>query len=68
MITALMVFVCGVMVLGWLLAGIAFLASLVSMISRLLDRSNTSTEDSASPQSRWDATDAKFLHDVGIRP
>jgi hypothetical protein len=67
MITALMLLVCGVMVLGWLLAGIAFVASLVSMITRLLDCSSTATEESASLQPRWCAADTKFLHDVGIR-
>jgi hypothetical protein len=68
MITALMILVCGVLLLGWVLAAIAFVASLVSMVPRLIDSRGTSPEDSASPGSRWRAGDRKFLRDVGIRP
>jgi hypothetical protein len=68
MITALMIFVCGVLLLGWVLAAIAFLASLLSMVPRLIDSRGTSPEDSASPAGQWRAGDGKFLHDVGIKP
>ena len=68
MITALMLLVCGVLLLGWVLAAVAFVASLLSMIPRLIDSRGTSPEDSASPAGRWRAGDRKFLRDVGIRP
>jgi len=68
MITALIVLVFAVLVAGWVLAGIAFVASFVSIIPRLRDRSVMSCEDSASLPAEWRAGDDKFLHDVGIRP
>jgi len=68
MITALMLLVCGVLLLGWVLAAVAFVASFLSMIPRLIDSRGTSPEDSASPAGRWRAGDRKFLRDVGIRP
>ena len=68
MITALMVLVCAVLVLGWVLAGIAFVASLVSMIPRLLDSLDTSPGHSGSATGQWRAGDRKFLRDLGIRP
>jgi len=64
----LLVLVCAVLLLGWALAGIALVASLVSIIPRLLDSPGTSTDDNASTAGRWHASDKKFLHDVGIRP
>jgi len=68
MITALMLLVCGVLLLGWVLAAVAFVASLLSMVPRLIDSRGTSPEDSASPAGRWRSGDRKFLRDVGIRP
>lgn len=68
MITALMVLVCAVVVLGWVLAGIAFVASVVSMVPRLVDSLGTPSDDRALPAGQWQAGDRKFLHDLGIRP
>jgi hypothetical protein len=69
MITALMVLVCAVLVVGWVMAGIAFVASVVSMFPRLHNRSGTSSDRSALPRgSGWPADDNKSLRDVGIQP
>lgn len=67
MITALLILVCAVVVLGWLIACIALVCTFVSMIARLLDRPSTSREDRLSPEERCQAADTQFLHDVGIR-
>jgi ABC-type nickel/cobalt efflux system permease component RcnA len=77
MITALMVLVCAVVVLGWVLVGIALVASLlagIALVASLLadaDRSRDSRSgsfhDTGSPAGRWHASDKKFLREVGIR-
>jgi len=67
MIVALIILVFAVMVLGWLLAAIAFVASLVSIVPRMVDHPDLSREDGAAPRSRWHAGDDKFLRDAGIR-
>jgi hypothetical protein len=67
MAVVLMILVCAVMVLGWVLAGIAFVASFVSIIPRLRDHPGTSPEDRV-PVRSISASDNRFLHDVGIRP
>lgn len=66
MIAALMILVCAVVVVGWLMAAVAFVAISVSMIPRVLDP--TSPEDSVGAQVGSLAADAQFLRDVGIRP
>jgi hypothetical protein len=68
MITALLVLVFAVVLVGCLMAAVAFVAIMVSMTSRLLNRSSALSEDSASPQGGWRAGDAQFLRDLGIRP
>jgi len=68
MVTALLLLVFTVLVLGWVLAAIAMVASLVSIIPRLRDTLGTSPDNSESPAGRWRAGDKKFLHDIGIRP
>jgi hypothetical protein len=67
MIAALIILVFAVTVLGWLLAAIAFVASLVSIVPRIVDHPGPSLEGGASPRSKWRAGDDKFLRDVGIR-
>lgn len=67
MIAALLILVFAVVVLGWLLAAVAYVAILVSMLSRVLDPS-TLPEGSAAVKSSSRGTDAQFLRDVGIRP
>ena len=68
MIAALLFLVFAVLLLGWLMAAVAYVAIIVSMLSRVLDPSSTSPEDGVSAQSRSRATDAQFLRDVGIQP
>ena len=68
MVIALMVLVFAVVVLGWLLAAVAFVATFVSLVSPVLDPPGASTEDGASRPDRWRSADAEFLRDVGIRP
>jgi hypothetical protein len=67
MITALMLLVCAIGLLGLMLAAIAFAASLVSIIPRLLDYRGGSHYERASPQPILRGNDRKLLHDVGIR-
>ena len=72
-----MVLVCAVLVLGWvlvgialvasLMAGITLVASLLAVVPRLCDSRSGSFHDTASPAGRWHASDKKFLHEVGIR-
>ena len=54
-----LVLVFAVIVLGWLMAAFAFVAISISMIPRFREHSSVLRDSSA---------DAKFLHDVGIRP
>jgi hypothetical protein len=68
MITALLVLVFAVVLVGWLMATVVFVAIMVSMTSQLLNRSSALSADSASPESGWRARDAQFLRDLGIRP
>jgi len=68
MIAALIVLVFAIMVLGWLLAAIAFVASLVSIVARIVDRPGASLQDGVSTRTKWCAGDDKFLRDAGIRP
>ena len=67
MITALLVLVCTVVLVGWLMAAFAFVATIAAMISRAHERSSSVPGDSASFDGRWRAADAQFLRDVGIR-
>jgi len=77
MITGLMVLVCAFVVLGWMLigialvasvlAGIGLMASLLAVVPRLGDSRSGSFHDAASPAGRWRAGDKKFLDEVGIR-
>jgi hypothetical protein len=60
--------VCAVIVVAWLMAALAWVALIVSMISRVLDRPSTLVDESALLPEGWRAADAQFLHDVGIRP
>ena len=67
MIGALMVLVAAVVVLGWLMAALAFFASLVSIIPRTVDHPGVSGEDRVSPRPKSCAGDDRFLGGVGIR-
>ena len=77
MITAPMVLICAFVVLGWvlvgvalvasLLAGFALVASLLAVVPRLRDSRSGFFHDTASPAGRWHTGDKKFLHDVGIQ-
>ena len=64
----LMLLVFAVMLLGWLLAAIAFVASIVSMFSHALERSGTLRYDHGSRQGDSEAYDAEFLRNLGIQP
>ena len=68
MATVLIVLVCGVILLGWFLAGVAFLAALATMLSRLIDRPSSSDENTGFLEERWQASDAEFLRKMGIEP
>jgi len=68
MIIALLVLFGAVVVLGWLMAAAAYVAIVVSMISRVVDHTSSLADDRTSVPSRWRADDARFLREIGIRP
>ncbi|HUI79275.1 MAG TPA: hypothetical protein VLY24_15220 [Bryobacteraceae bacterium] len=68
MIAVLMVLVLGVIVLGWFLAGVAFLATLATLLSRMSVRSSSCDEDFARLENGWQVSDAEFLREAGIEP
>jgi len=67
MITALMVLVFGVILLGWLLAGVAYAGTLVALLARALDHSDTPGKNRAPKSGRWQASDDEFLRAMGIQ-
>jgi hypothetical protein len=68
MVIALLVLVGAVLLLGWLMATVAYVVILVTTIAKVVDRSNSLREDSISAPNRWRAADERFLRDAGIRP